>query len=44
MSSAGEIERMTITAPAKMAAVAKSAVEAGDYASPSAGRAFPRRP
>ena len=30
-----EIERMTITMPAEMAAVVKSAVEAGDYASTS---------
>jgi antitoxin ParD1/3/4 len=30
-----EIERMTITLPAEMAAVVKSAVEAGDYASAS---------
>src|SRR5271155_3259481 len=30
-----EIERMTITMPAEMAAVVKSAVDAGDYASTS---------
>jgi antitoxin ParD1/3/4 len=30
-----EIERMTITLPAEMAAVVKGAVEAGDYASTS---------
>jgi antitoxin ParD1/3/4 len=30
-----DIERMTITMPAEMAAVVKSAVEAGDYASTS---------
>ena len=30
-----EIERLTITLPAEMAAVVKSAVEAGDYASTS---------
>jgi antitoxin ParD1/3/4 len=30
-----EIERMTITMPAEMAAVVKRAVEAGDYASTS---------
>jgi antitoxin ParD1/3/4 len=30
-----EIERMTITLPAEMAAVVKRAVEAGDYASTS---------
>ena len=30
-----EIERMTITLPAEMAAVVKSAVEVGDYASTS---------
>jgi len=30
-----EIERMTITMPAEMAAVVRSAVEAGDYASTS---------
>ncbi len=30
-----EIERMTITMPAEMAALVKSAVEAGDYASTS---------
>src|SRR5580692_8375409 len=30
-----EIERMTITMPAEMAAVVKGAVEAGDYASTS---------
>jgi len=30
-----EVERMTITMPAEMAAVVKSAVEAGDYASTS---------
>ena len=30
-----ELERLTITLPAEMAAVARSAVEAGDYASTS---------
>jgi antitoxin ParD1/3/4 len=30
-----EIERMTVTMPAEMAAAVKSAVEAGDYASTS---------
>lgn len=30
-----EIERMTVTLPAEMAAVVKNAVEAGDYASSS---------
>ena len=33
--SMSEIERMTITMPAEMAAVVKSAVEVGDYASTS---------
>jgi antitoxin ParD1/3/4 len=33
--SMSEIERMTITMPAEMAAVVKSAVDAGDYASTS---------
>ena len=30
-----ELERLTITLPAEMAAVVKSAVESGDYASTS---------
>ncbi len=30
-----EIERLTVTLPAEMAAVVKSAVETGDYASTS---------
>src|ERR1700744_2043956 len=34
-SAMSEIERLTITLPAEMAAVVKSAVEAGDYASTS---------
>src|ERR1700722_1219227 len=34
-SSMSEIERMTITLPVEMAAVVKSAVQAGDYASTS---------
>jgi antitoxin ParD1/3/4 len=33
--SMSEIERMTITMPAEMAAMVKSAVDAGDYASTS---------
>jgi antitoxin ParD1/3/4 len=33
--SMSDIERMTITMPAEMAAVVKSAVDAGDYASTS---------
>ena len=35
MSSDTEIERLTVTLPAEMAAVVKSAVDAGDYASTS---------